>query len=749
MNRSKSLFLLMLLTACGLALLSPAVIAWQTIVRDYPNAGTAHAIALDPAGDVIAAGSIYGASVVKLSRADGSRIWLSSLSSPETPSTPEDVAVDRSGNVFVVGYDLGVKKLSGATGIVIWNGSINLTGNAFVQYLRAVRIDNNGDAVVAGEIGGNFTVVKLSGADGTELWHYQIGSVFHGWANAVAVDSKGDVVAVGSTNNKFTVAKLSGLNGAEVWPHIEIGITPPNNSVFEQAKAVTFDQHGDVIVAGTTLNPVPLLNFESFDFTVAKFEGMTGKLVWNQIIDSSNHGSEEANAVAVDPVGDVVAAGVLENSQFGIMKFSGQRGDRLWESIVKPNNLGGGTADAISVDTTGDAIAAGQQLGGLMIAKVASGNGSLVWYHQDNMQSASQAEDVAVDRDNNVVVAGVFNDPISRFTVIKLQGADGLDYFADANSNKIFEEALVRYTPFLKFTSNENYFTLAVEAITDNPGNKLVRREARGERILAQSPLNSTAKSTPKFPLLCINYLGDLYPDNTPSLEIDALFEAGDHEHDANRLQSDPRYKDRIYGRIYYTVDAAGRKEAWLQYWFFLYYNDYKEPGTGAFTPEPGVGAFTPDQHEGDWEMIQIHVDHNAKPFLAIYAAHEVGSWRPWSIVEKTGPNNETPVVYVARGSHASYFKAGLHTIHKHIEVDGIGVNIPYSFDYADGKVLRPDQQLIIITGNSPSWINWQGRWGSTKPSSIFPGSPRGPKFQGDKWDNPEAFLLKCTLSKP
>lgn len=104
-----------------------------------------------------------------------------------------------------------------------WQRSIDGTANGLDQ-AHAIAVDGTGDVVGAGFITnsgigrGDFTVVKLSGVGGEELWR----QVINGTATlsldqvrAVAVDREGNVVAAGDTRNTgtfddFTVVKLRG-----------------------------------------------------------------------------------------------------------------------------------------------------------------------------------------------------------------------------------------------------------------------------------------------------------------------------------------------------------------------------------------------------------------------------------------------------------------------------------------------------------------------------------------------------------
>lgn len=112
----------------------------------------------------------------------------------------------------------------------------------------------------------------------------------------------------------------------------------------------------------------------------------------------------------------------------------------------------------------------------------------------------------------------------------------------------------------------------------------------------------------------------------------------------------------------------------------------------------------------------------------AVYAQHSGAEGCPWrSVVVRDGH----PVVFVANGSHASCFRAGVRDR-----------TWPDPNDEADGRgdVLRP--RVVPVGAREPAWIAWRGRWGPSR-AGIVPGeqsSPRGPAFQGLSWDDPAAF---------
>jgi hypothetical protein len=115
-------------------------------------------------------------------------------------------------------------------------------------------------------------------------------------------------------------------------------------------------------------------------------------------------------------------------------------------------------------------------------------------------------------------------------------------------------------------------------------------------------------------------------------------------------------------------------------------------------------------------------------PGRAHFAQHSWAEGCGWADVGHAG---SAPVVYVANGSHALYPRPGT-----------ADRPFPDPNDEADGhgRVSRPPVRRI--DADSPSWMTWPGRWGASEAGPV-PGeqsSPRGPAFQGERWDDPAAF---------
>ena len=216
----------------------------------------------------------------------------------------------------------------------------------------------------------------------------------------------------------------------------------------------------------------------------------------------------------------------------------------------------------------------------------------------------------------------------------------------------------------------------------------------------------ASARPEPGQQQLDLGFLGgSKYRNGAAASSTDFLDAHGrDYVADSRRMHGNAQYADRCYGHI--VREANGTR--WLQYWFFYYYNDKSFMGIGL--------------HEGDWEMIQLRLDANDTPTIATYAHHSEGEGFRWADLHRRKVGSyEVPVVYVGRGSHASFAKPGQHQ-----------TMWPLPPDYADGKGEKKRPVLETIS-NATSWVPWPGKWGSSDSS------PRGPAQHG-QWRDPAAW---------
>ena len=134
--------------------------------------------------------------------------------------------------------------------------------------------------------------------------------------------------------------------------------------------------------------------------------------------------------------------------------------------------------------------------------------------------------------------------------------ADTQEVAADAAASTAqFRQALTRHRPVYRFDSDEDFFPLSVNAITNNAGNQLRRNN---DFVLARRHQDGSG--------LNISWLRpNLYPTDEPVLESDKLRERhgssdpdADYLRDARRMQRNASFRDRVYGRIRYTHNDDG-----------------------------------------------------------------------------------------------------------------------------------------------------------------------------------------------
>jgi hypothetical protein len=161
-----------------------------------------------------------------------------------------------------------------------------------------------------------------------------------------------------------------------------------------------------------------------------------------------------------------------------------------------------------------------------------------------------------------------------------------------------------------------------------------------------------------------------------------------------------------VYGR---------RAGPWLQYWLLFADNAQDR------------GVLKTGRHEGDWEMVQYRL-RRGRPVQAVYTQHSGAESCGFGGVRRS---RGRPVVFLARGSHAAYFRPGLRDR-----------TWPDPNDEADGRGLRVRPRLVRVSEDRPPWMAYAGRWGATRAGWV-PGemdSPRGPAFQGVRWSDPAAW---------
>jgi len=170
------------------------------------------------------------------------------------------------------------------------------------------------------------------------------------------------------------------------------------------------------------------------------------------------------------------------------------------------------------------------------------------------------------------------------------------------------------------------------------------------------------------------------------------------------------------------------RAGPWRQWWLYFEQNDQDR------------GILRTGRHAGDWEMVQIRDDAGGRPVEAVYAQHSGAERCPWAAVETRAGR---PVIYLANGSHAAYFRPGVRER-----------TFPEPNDEAGGDGLAVRPRVEPISEDAPAWMRRREPWGGAR-AGWFPGeqgSPLGPAFQPQgRWSDPDAWARAarpCTFDR-
>jgi microsomal dipeptidase-like Zn-dependent dipeptidase/predicted acylesterase/phospholipase RssA len=209
--------------------------------------------------------------------------------------------------------------------------------------------------------------------------------------------------------------------------------------------------------------------------------------------------------------------------------------------------------------------------------------------------------------------------------------------------------------------------------------------------------------------------------------------------------------------RIYVNRVDRGAK-TYLDYWVFYRFND--SPVLHDLTCLSGlsVADATCFDHEGDWEGVTVELSPpDDEPTAVIYATHDGSTRFTWAALDMAqAVDGHRPIVWVARGSHASYPQPC--GVRHHRDCRQLGSSLPdgprdgskpWAYNSCAACVVafpaRPD-------GRPLDWAAYEGWWGKEictvglKLCTRGKG-PRSPSFQ-KRYLAPERAPTRDALMK-
>lgn len=437
-------------------------------------------LTVDAAGNVYVIGSGIRAELapgddfitVKYSPS-GQALWQARYNvAPRSGSNrPTDVQVDAAGNVYVTGYtytglattaDYATIKYS-ASGQQLWVAAYSGPGDSN-DLPSEVMVDGAGNVYVDGT-----TIVKYS-PDGQQL-----GTAMGGDLTLDASDN----VYVSRTNSitKYTAS------GQVLWTTLGPG------------GSVDLDAAGQVYVTGGVDR-----GSSNADYVARKYDGATGRQLWEARYNSANNGRDEMMDAAVDAAGNVYITGNAYrsngSSDYATVKFS-TSGQQLWESLYNSvSTIPEFTEDVarrLTLDAAGNVYVTGNSQFLLSVptdyltVKYAGASGQQVWdirYNSTSFTGAGlrderdEVADLAVDVTGNVYVTGTsYNSRAftANFATVK---------YVQTKVQQLWEA---------RFTGSAGSAEIAKDVVTDAAGNVYVTGYAYNGRNYDYATVKYTA----------------------------------------------------------------------------------------------------------------------------------------------------------------------------------------------------------------------------------------------------------------
>lgn len=432
--KTNSLILTVCLLLAGFAALTPQTLAQGGVplwTNRYNGPGNGsdqpYAIATDPNGNVIVAGSSVGANgigdyaTLKYSNA-GQPLWTNRYTGTATGyDEPYALAINTNGDVLVTGRSDAANGLTDSatlaysnTGLPLWTNRYNGTGNQ-LDSTEAIAVDGTGNVIVTGYAYGedthnDYLTIKYSGSGVPQWTNTYIGPAFFGSdsAYAIAVDGGGNVYVTGSSPDEtldsgdiLTVAYSS--EGVPQWTS-RFGM---KSGYQEIGTAVVVDSQSHVLVAGLSVIDT------NYYATVIKYSG-AGATLW---ANSLFGGAFLWPAMTLDKNDNIFLCFFKTNPSGGYdrltVKFS-PAGVLLWANRLKgPEEfLSAPQGNAVTTDASGNVFVTGSatndNAGYDFVTVAYSGTGVPLWTNRYN--GPGNGDDigyaVASDGSGSVFVTG-------------------------------------------------------------------------------------------------------------------------------------------------------------------------------------------------------------------------------------------------------------------------------------------------------------------------------------------------------
>jgi len=350
------------------------------------------------------------------------------------------IAVDSSDNIYVTGYSWGNGTSSDyatikydSTGNQSWVNRYNGPGNS-EDWAWDIALDKSGNIYVTGWSTGNGTVSDFATIkyddNGSQLWVARYNGPANGYdlAYALTLDNAGNVYVTGWSQGNFTDADYATIkydaNGNQIWVARYNG--PASGE--DKASAVAVDSSGNVYITGSSTG-----NSTGSDYTTIKYDS-DGNQLWVARYNGSANKEDQASVIALDGLGNIYvtgsSAGNGTETDYATVKYD-SHGNQLWATRYSGPANGEDGATVLAVDMSSNVYVAGASAGNGTGADYATikydVNGSQLWVARYNGPTHSEdtASALVMDSAGSIYVTGwsTGNDTSYDYATLKYSNA--------------------------------------------------------------------------------------------------------------------------------------------------------------------------------------------------------------------------------------------------------------------------------------------------------------------------------------
>ena len=315
---------------------------------------------------------------------NGNQLWTARFDGPEHRNDmPQALALDNYGNVYVTGWSYSIETdydyvtiKYDPDGNELWVARYNGEGNG-EDIANDIAVDKSGNVYITGGSTGTDgfgrATIKYD-TYGNQQWvaYYKVPGESRDGANALALDSQGNIYVTGPGGGTLSGGTGSGLPGTTTPPGTPNDIlTIKYDNDGDELWATTYDGpakdndvphglkvdgDGNVYIAGESMG-----DGTGYDSVAIKYH-TSGSQLWVSRYNSPENSSDGATDLALDPDGNVYITGYsygTEERDYLTIKYDSD-GNELWTALYGGIAPGDDIARSIAVDDIGKVYVTGE-----------------------------------------------------------------------------------------------------------------------------------------------------------------------------------------------------------------------------------------------------------------------------------------------------------------------------------------------------------------------------------------------------